>query len=403
MPALTSAERMRRWQGPAILSFGFRPFFLFGALWAGVAMLLWIPALSGALDLPSRLDPVSWHAHAFLFGYLGAVVAGFLLTAVPNWTGRLPVTGGALAALFALWAAGRFGILFSGLVPFGTVVALDLAFPLVLGALILREIAAGKNWHNLPVLGLLATFALADLLFLLEAARGGVPADGAGMRLGLAAVLMMIAMIGGRIIPSFTRNWLAKTQDPARPAPPMQRFDKAVLLSTLPALALWVVRSDAPLTALALIAIGVLHLLRLARWKGPHTRSEPLLAVLHVAYLFLPLGAFAVAAAILAPAVIQPTAALHLWTAGAAGGMTLAVMTRASLGHTGRPLTASRMTSAIYLAILLATLLRVAAGIVPLMLLTHLSGGFWCLAFLGFAASYGPMLCTPRRARAERA
>lgn len=143
--AQTSAEQMRAWQGPALFSFGFRPFFLFGAIWVLLAMILWLGALTGAIDLPTRFDHVSWHAHEFLFGYLGAVLAGFLLTAVPNWTGRLPMIGWRLAALFALWVAGRIAVLFSSALPVAAAPVLDLAFPLVLGGMILREIVAGKT------------------------------------------------------------------------------------------------------------------------------------------------------------------------------------------------------------------------------------------------------------------
>src|SRR6056297_2194186 len=293
----SSAEQMRAWTGPAVLSFGFRPFFLFGALWVTLAMVLWIVTLSGGFDLPSRLDPVSWHAHAFLFGYLGAVLAGFLLTAVPNWTGRLPMVGWRLAALFALWVAGRIAVLVSALLPAGIAAVVDLAFPIALGGLVLREIVVGKNWRNLVVLALLAAFALANALFHIEAITGGYPFQGIGLRLGVATAVMMIAVVGGRIVPSFTRNWLVKANRPARPAPPMQRFDKLVLLVTMAVLAAWVYRPFAPQTGVALIATGVLHLARQGRWQPHRTLREPLLWVLHAAYLFIPAGALALGVA----------------------------------------------------------------------------------------------------------
>jgi len=229
----TSAERMRAWHGPALLTYGFRPFFLLGALWAALAMVLWVFALSGALDLPTRLDPVSWHAHAFLFGYLGAIIAGFLLTAVPNWTGRLPVVGWSLGALVALWVAGRAAVLVSATLPVWVAPAIDLSFPLALGAVILREIVAGRNWRNLVVLALLGVFALANLTFHVEALRGIHAAQGVGLRLGLSTVIVMIALIGGRIVPSFTRNWLVKRGATALPAPPMQRFDRVTFPCSL--------------------------------------------------------------------------------------------------------------------------------------------------------------------------
>lgn len=391
--AKSSAEQIRAWQGPALFSFGFRPFFLCGALWVVLAMLLWLAMLGGALSLPTRLDPVSWHAHEFLFGYLGAVLAGFLLTAVPNWTGRLPMVGWRLAALFGLWLAGRVALLCSALLPAGLGAVVDLAFPLVLGAMILREIVAGRNWRNLIVLALLAVFTLANALFHHEALQGGYPAQGTGLRLGLATALMMIAVIGGRIIPSFTRNWLARSDNPARPAPPMQRFDKLVLVASLLALALWVARPEDRLTGAALLGFGALHLARLARWQGRHTLGEPLVWVLHVAYGFLPLGAIALGLAPLT-GMFEPAAAQHLWMAGAIGAMTLAVMTRATLGHTGQPLVANRITLAIYLCLFASVLARLGAG--PWPALTQASGALWIAGFAGFVLGYGRALLWPK-------
>ncbi len=178
----TTTEQMRAWQGPALFTYGFRPFFLGAALWAALAMALWIAMLAGPLALPTAFDPVSWHAHEFLFGYLGAVIAGFLTTAVPNWTGRMPIVGWPLAALFATWVAGRIAIAVSAALTPGLAAAIDLVFPVLFALAIGREIVAGRNWRNLPVLGLLATFILANALFHWEAARGGYAAGGYGLR-----------------------------------------------------------------------------------------------------------------------------------------------------------------------------------------------------------------------------
>lgn len=387
--AHTSAEQMRAWQGPALFSFGFRPFFLFGAIWAVFAMLVWLAALIGAIDLPTRFDRVSWHAHEFLFGYLGAVLAGFLLTAVPNWTGRLPMVGWKLAALFALWVAGRVAVFFSAHVPVMVAPIVDLAFPLVLGGLILQEIVAGKNWRNLIVLAMLVMFTLANGLFHIEALRGAYAAQGAGLRLGLATAIMMITVIGGRIIPSFTRNWLVRTDSPARPTPPMQRFDKLVLLSSVLVLALWVVQPFEKLTGIALLIFGVLHLARLIRWQGHHTLSEPIVWVLHVAYAFIPVGAFALGLDQLAgnPGT---AGAQHLWMAGAIGSMTLAVMTRATLGHTGQELAANRATVLIYLCLFGSTFARLLTSV--WLEMSYVSAILWLTAFAGFAVAYGPSL-----------
>jgi uncharacterized protein involved in response to NO len=391
--ASTSAQQMRAWAGPALFSFGFRPFFLFGAAWSVLSMLIWLPMLAGTIALPSRFDPVSWHAHEFLFGYLGAVLAGFLLTAVPNWTGRLPMVGWRLAALFALWVAGRIAVLVSVLLPVAIAPVIDLAFPLVRGGLILREIIAGRNWRNLVVLALLAVFALANALFHAEAMAGGYPAQGPGLRLGVATAVMMIAVIGGRIVPSFTRNWLVKAGRPARPVPPMQRFDKLVLLVSVAVLLAWVLWPAASATGAGLVGMGLLHLARQARWQPHRTLRAPLLFVLHAAYLFVPAGALALGLD-LAAGLAGPAAAQHLWMTGAIGAMTLGVMTRASLGHTGQALTANRATVAIYLCVFGAAILRFAAS--AHVEFSQLSGLLWIAAFAGFVAAYGPALLRPK-------
>lgn len=390
----STAERMRAWSGPAILSYGFRPFFFGGAVWAAIAMALWVPMLSGRIILPTAFDPVSWHAHAFLFGYLGAAVAGFLLTAVPNWTGRLPIVGWRLGLLAASWLAGRVVVAVSNGLPAGLVAGVDLVFPVSLALVILREIIAGRNWRNLMVLGMLVVFALANALFHWDAARGAYAAQGYGMRLGLGAGLMMIAVIGGRVVPSFTRNWLVKRGSGILPVPPMQRFDKAALLVLLAALILWVALPLDRVTGVALALAGGVHAVRLTRWAGHRTLAEPLVTVLHVGYAFLPLGALALAVEIMIPGAFGMAGAQHLWMAGAIGLMTLAVMTRATLGHSGQPLTAGPGTVAIYLALGVSVLARVAAGLWPgqAPLLHGLSGLAWIGAFGGFALVYGALL-----------
>lgn len=394
----TTMERHRAWRGPAVLSFGFRPFFLLGAVWAALAMALWIPMLAGKLALPTAFDPVTWHAHEFLFGYLGAIIAGFLLTAVPNWTGRLPVTGWPLAGLTALWIAGRAAVTFSGSLPLWAVAAADLALVAALAVLLGREIVVGKNWRNLPVVGLLILFGCANALFHWEAAKGAYAAQGMGLRLGLATVLMMIAVIGGRIVPSFTRNWLAKQDAGRLPVPPMQRFDLFALGLMLAALLAWVVAPFAPLTGIALALAGLVHLVRMARWAGDRTLAEPLVLVLHIGYVFIPIGALAGAAEILGNGWVGAGSVQHLWTAGGIGLMTLAVMTRSTLGHTGRALTAGRGTVAIYAAVICAALARIGAGAwsEAAGALHSLSGASWIAAFAGFAVIYGPMLLRPR-------
>jgi uncharacterized protein involved in response to NO len=390
----TSTEQMRAWAGPAILTYGFRPFFFGAGVWAALAMVLWVPMLSGDLTLPAAFAPVSWHAHEFLFGYLGAVIAGFLLTAVPNWTGRLPIVGWPLGGLFALWLIGRAAVAVSLYLPPLGVALAELALPLALAAVIGREIVVGKNWRNLIVLAMLGVLTVGNGVFHWEAARGGYAAGGYGLRIGLGAVIMMIAVIGGRIVPSFTRNWLAKRAPGRLPVPPMQRFDKAALMVLVLGLLAWIALPDHPATAILLLLAGGLHLVRLARWAGDRTLAEPLVAVLHLGYFFLPLGAVAIAAEILMPGSLGMAAAQHLWMGGAAGLMTLAVMTRATLGHTGQTLTAGPGTVGIFAALVGAVLARLGAGIWPdqAHLLHMVAGAGWIAAFGGFAVIYGPLL-----------
>ena len=396
----TSAERMRAWSGPAVFSYGFRPFFLFGAIWAALAMALWVLMLTGHAVLPTAFDPISWHAHEFLFGYLGAVLAGFLLTAVPNWTGRLPIVGWPLAGLVALWLAGRAVVAVSAHFPWQLVLLVDLAFPLTLEAVLAREIVSGRNWKNLAVLGLVLGFAVANALYHLDAARDGYPATGSGLRLGLAVAVMLISLIGGRIVPSFTRNWLAQQHSPALPTP-FGRLDSAVLLLTFVSLLVWVIWPDHLATAAVCALTALAQAWRLSRWAGLHTRPEALVWVLHVGYAFVPLGFLAIALGVILPD-LRP-AAQHVWMAGAVGLMTLAVMTRASLGHAGRPLHATRSITVLYIALILAVTVRFAAGGFPGQIwMLHLAACAWIAAFAGFAVLYWPILALPRRRRTER-
>lgn len=395
----TTMSRMRAWQGPALFSFGFRPFFLGAAFWAALSMALWLVMLVGWLDFPTAFDPVSWHAHEFLFGYLGAVAAGFLMTAVPNWTGRMPIVGWPLMGLFALWVMGRVAVAISALASPFAVAAADLAFPFLILVAMAREVVAGRNWRNLKVLAIFGVFIIGNAAFHWEAAQGAFAAEGLGLRVGLSAALMLIAVIGGRIVPSFTRNWLVQRDGGRLPVPPEQWFDQISLFLLLLALAFWTLVPEHRFTGLGLLLAGAGQFARLARWAGDRTAGEPLVLVLHVAYGFLPLGALTTGAEIVWPGRFGGTAALHPWMAGAIGLMTLAVMTRATLGHTGQTLTADRATVAIYSAVLVSVIARLAAGLMPPFAqnLYALAGLAWILAFAGFAAVYGRLLVRPRR------
>jgi uncharacterized protein involved in response to NO len=397
---MAAIPRYRTHEGPALLSAGFRPFFLLAALWAALAIPLWLALFAGEPAVPTALAPAVWHAHEMVFGFAAATVAGFLLTAIPNWTGRLPLQGAPLAALALLWAAGRLGVLLSATVGPLAAAVLDLAFPVAFLAAIAREIAAGRNWRNLPMVGALTLLLVGNLLVHLDAL--GVAATAAlGNRLGIATLVMLITFIGGRIVPSFTRNWLVRER-PASAAPAhFDHFDRAALALTALALALWVAAPEARAAAAAELAAGAALALRLLRWRGHRAWREPLVWSLHLGYSWLALGFLLLGADGVAP-FLPATTALHALTVGAIGTMTLAVMTRASLGHTGRPLVAGRGTTAIYLLVTLAALLRLAAPLAgaSALLLLDLAGAAWSGAFGLFVLLYAGPLALPRVARA---
>lgn len=391
---VSSAAQIRAYEGPALFSYGFRPFFLFGAGWSAIALAIWLPMLGSHLALPTELSPTAWHAHEMIYGYVPAIIAGFLLTAVPNWTGRLPVVGTSLMLLFSTWVAGRVAIASSALITPLLAAVVDLSFLLLLGLVIAREIIAGSNWRNLKVLVAITVLLAGNATFHWETIAGSV--GGYGLRIGLAATLLLIMLIGGRIIPSFTRNWLVRRPAGRLPAP-FDRFDMISMVLSTVALAAWIGSPEASVTGILAIIAAVANLWRLQRWAGTRTTAEPLVLILHVAFAFVPIGFGLLALSIFTPSHVAATGALHGWTAGAIGLTTLAVMTRASLGHTGQPLLATRSIQLIYLAAFVSAAARIIAAFhlwrEPML---HLAAIAWVAAFLGFAVVYGPLLARRR-------
>jgi len=376
-------------QGLALFSYGFRPFFLLGSAYAGLAILVWLPVFMGELSLTTAFIPRDWHVHEMLYGFLPAVITGFLFTAIPNWTGRLPLRGRPLMVLVALWVAGRVCVTFSAETGWIAAAIVDSSFLLLVAAATAREIIAGRKWHNLSVVATMIVLFAGNVGFHLEAHVEG--AADISIRLGIAVVILLISLIGGRIIPSFTRNWLVK-QNPGRLPVPFARFDMLCVAIGAVALVCWIVSPAATWTGTLLAVAGVLHLIRLGRWAGDRTGHERLLLILHVGYAFVPIGFLLNASS--AFGVVPAGAGIHAWMAGAAGVMTLAVMSRASLGHTGQQLTASVAMQAIYACIIVAALARICAVLEPAhgVLLLHVAAFAWAAAFLGFALSCGPAL-----------
>jgi uncharacterized protein involved in response to NO len=391
---MATMAKLRAYRGPALFSYGFRPFFLFGALYAGIIIPFWLAVFAGDISVPTAFSPRDWHVHEMLFGYVGAVIAGFLLTAVPNWTGRLPIQGIPLAVLFSTWLAGRFAVSLSGEIGWVAAAVVDSMFLLMLAGAALREIVAGRKWGNLKVVGIVLLLAATNIAFHLESHFHGLAEYAA--RAGVALVVTLVGVIGGRIVPSFTRNWLAR-RPPGRMPIPFGRLDIAAMGTGIVALVVWIVIPTGRMVAAALCIAGALHLVRLVRWAGERTVADRLVLILHVAYAFVPVG-FTLAA-LSALDLVAPSAGVHAWTGGAIGTMTIAVMTRASLGHTGRALAASPATQAVYLAVVVAAVARICAALEPAhsIILLEAAGLAWTLAFLGFALTYGPLLCTARK------
>jgi uncharacterized protein involved in response to NO len=397
MSAPAALQRRRDYAGPALFAYGFRPFFLAAGLWAAFGILLWLPQYFGLLTVPTAFGPLDWHIHEMLYGYVAAAVAGFLLTAIPNWTGRLPVSGWPLAALAALWLVGRVAILCSAEIGGIAAAAIDVSFLVTLGAVAAREIVAGKNWRNLRVLIVLGVLALGNVVFHAEVLTNG--AADYGIRIAIGAVILLISLVGGRIVPSFTNNWLARNKPGRRPVP-FSRYDMATMGLSALALLLWGAAPAHVVTGGALFAAGVLQAVRLARWAGDRTLADRLVLVLHVGYAFVPLGFLLVGVSAFT-AVVPPSAGIHAWTAGAIGLMTLAVMTRATLGHTGQALQAGPATQAIYACVLIGALLRVCAAVHGSMVLLEAGGTLWIAGFVGFTLVYAPLLARRKPAWAQ--
>jgi uncharacterized protein involved in response to NO len=389
------ALRKRRWAATIpFLRGGFRPFFFGAAIWAVIAIALWLCSLAGEFALPTKFDPIAWHRHEMLFGFVGAAVSGFLLTAIPNWTGRLPIAGKPLLSLFGMWALARVAVLWSSMLGLWPAAILDVGLFVTLSLVAAREVLASSN-RNVPIVGLVLLFGMADGADYAGAA-GIISAD-IGWRSAIALVIILISLVGGRIIPSFTRNWMAK-QGMQRKLPTQPgSLDLLVIVSTGLALLAWLAFPENPTTGFVLMLSAAAQVLRLSRWGGHRTFADPLVVIMHLGYVWIPIGLFLLGVSV-AGFDVPRSAGVHALTAGAMSTMILAVMSRASLGHTGRPLQASRTMVIAYVCVAIGASLRVAAslGLGSYAIMLDVAGAIWAAAMLLFTIAYAPILWKPR-------
>lgn len=381
--------------GPAFLSYGFRPFFLGAALFAGLSVLLWVALFAGVVQVEFLYRPREWHVHEMLFGFIPALIAGFLLTAMPNWTDRMPLRGAPLLAMFLLWLVGRLLSVF----PWTggpAAAAIDGAFLVLLTAYVWREIIAAGCWDRAPIGVLVGFYACANIFFHISALPA-VPTD-FPERFALSVMVLLLTIIGGRLTPTFTREFLVARNETKLPQV-FSQMDAATILLVLVATIAWIAQPESLWTGAILLVAGAASVVRLLRWRGWRTWGEPLVLILHIGYGWVGLFLIALGGAILGIG-FSTANAVHLLTTGAMGAMTLAVMTRASLGHTGRPRHADRLTVAIYMLVNVGAFLRIfTPNLETPTTLTHallgLSALSWSGAYLLFAFHYGPFLVRP--------
>ncbi len=396
----------------AFFSHGFRPFFLGASLYAAAAMAAWLAwigtqAAGGPADwLPVAGSPYAWHAHEMAFGFGMAAVAGFLLTAVPNWTGARPLSGRPLMALFGVWLAGRVAMAVSGFLPSLFVAIADFAFVPLLAAFAARQFFVKLAPRNLVFLAILAAMVSANAAFHLAA--GGVAGidEMAAVRFMLTMLVLMIAIVGGRVTPAFTHNWLHLAAIPGPMPRRLPWLDAAAIASIAVFALLRITPAPDWFAGVAALAAGLLNGTRLALWRGIATWRAPIVWILHLGYAWLAAGLLLAGASALTD-LVPASAASHAFGAGAVGTMTIGVMSRAALGHTGRPLAAPAPVVWAYMFVTLAAALRVAGPVLApasASVFLAFAGLSWIAAFGLFVVYFTPILTAPRlRSKIDRA
>jgi uncharacterized protein involved in response to NO len=379
----------------ALFAYGFRPFFLLAGVQAVVAMAVWLTALHGVAWPTTWLGPIEWHAHEMIFGFVTAALAGFLLTAVASWTGQRGFAGAPLVVLVAIWLAGRIAMAPGLGVPPSLASAIDLAFLPAVAIAVAPSLIRAGNVRNFPLLAFVALLFIANLLFHLP--NLGVRSDINSSTLAVDTVLLMVTLVGGRIVPAFTANAM-RSRDPEARVAPFGWVDRAAIVAVLAVLLVDLLVPGGRLAGAVALAACVLHAWRLLRWRGWQARDMPITWILHVAYTWIPIG-LGLKGLWLTWQIPATTGWLHALTSGAFATMIMAVMTRAALGHTGRPLVVATPIVIAYVLLTLAAATRVLApALAPSMPMTTwtAAGALWIVAFALYLAVYAPILSRPR-------
>lgn len=380
-----------------LFAYPFRIFFVCTALFGAAAIAVWLAVLTGWLGVTPGTQPMLWHAHEMLYGFAPAAIAGFLLTAMSNWTGMPPPRGAPLLALALLWLAGRLAMAAGGVLPAWLVATVDVSFLVVLAAYTLIVLRRARNTRNLPLVGVLLVLASGNLLMHLSLMGMSPRLDQLGTLVALDTLALLMGIIAGRITPAFTRNWLAQNGSASEQIRVRPRLDHAALAATVLMLPADLIAPASAAAGVVALLAGALHLARLVGWRGWCTWRNPLLWVLHVGYGWLVLALLLKGLTPLLPS-LPASAWYHALGIGAMGTLIVGVMTRVAVGHTGRPLTILRGAQLIYWLVTAAAILRLAsatdagtgAGVL------HAAAAAWVAALLLFTVLYGPILNRPR-------
>lgn len=389
----------------AFFSAGFRPFFWLAGVYAVVPLFAWLWAYLGDGSTPGEFAPTYWHGHEMIFGFVTAAVTGFLLTAVPNWTRTRPYSGWPLILLVMIWLAGRLAMWFGWSISPVFVAVVDLAMVPALAFYVGKRLVAHKLKRNYIVLGVLFVWFLGNLAMHIEAI--GLHPDSAelGINMGIYAVIFLVTMISGRVMPGFTANALRRRGfdvDTATPEPVTRFVIFSVLVALLFDLLSQRLGSYEAVSG-ALLAIAAIALLvRMRTWKTPMVLNDPIVWILHAGHFWLVVGFALLAWARLSDGM-ESDAALHALTAGAMGTMIMAMMTRAGLGHSGREIKASPAIVLAFYMVIAGALMRVAAALAVEVLpgdsfsyLIGTGGALWAGSFAIFAIVFWPIVTRAR-------